>query len=178
LVQSFENRPLANTTTVRRKTLGELTSFQTFSQRAASLGAWLGWMGLIFYLSTKGWGGHQTESFMEKLLTDYLPPIRAQLSRTDLDTLNYAVRKLAHFTEYAILTTLGYGALSKALNQVSISALRYALLVSILFAISDEFHQAFEPGRTSLITDVFIDSLGASVAAFLLLKFAVRPRLS
>jgi VanZ family protein len=133
-------------------------------------------MGLIFYLSTKGWGLHQTESFMEKLLTEYLPPVRAQLSRTDIDMLNYAVRKLAHFTEYGILTTLGYGACFKALNQVPLTALRYALLVSILFAISDEFHQVFEPGRTSLITDVLIDSLGASVAAFFLLKFAVRSQ--
>jgi VanZ family protein len=177
-VQNFKNRPSANSTPVRRKTLGEPTPFQTSLQRAASLGAWLGWMGLIFYLSTKGWGGHQTESFMEKLLTDYLPPIRAQLSRTDLDALNYTVRKLAHFTEYAILTTLGYQACLKAFNQLPLTALRYALLVSVLFAISDEFHQAFEPGRTSLITDVFIDSLGASVAAFLLLKFAMRPQLS
>lgn len=113
---------------------------------------------------------------MDRLLTDYLPPLRAQLSRTDLDTLNYAVRKLAHFTEYAILTTLGYWACLKALNQLPLIALRYGLLVSILFAISDEFHQVFEPGRTSLITDVFIDSLGASTAALLLLKFAVRPQ--
>jgi VanZ family protein len=156
--------------------LGELTSFQISLQRAASLGAWLGWMGLIFYLSTKGWGNHQTESFMDKLLTAYLPPVRAQLSLAELDMLNYAVRKLAHFTEYAILTTLGYGACFKALNQMPLNALRYGLLVSILFAISDELHQAFEPGRTSLMTDVFIDSLGASAAAFLLLKFAVRPQ--
>jgi VanZ family protein len=133
-------------------------------------------MGLIFYLSTKGWGGHQTEFFMDKLLADYLPPLRAQLSRTDLDTLNYAVRKLAHFTEYAILTTLGYWACLKALNRLPLIALRYGLLVSILFAISDEFHQVFEPGRTSLMTDVFIDSLGASAAALLLLRFAVRPQ--
>jgi VanZ family protein len=133
-------------------------------------------MGLIFYFSTRGWGGHETQSFLDKLLTDYLPPVRAQLSQTALDTLNYAVRKLAHFTEYAILTTLGYRAWSRALNQVPLSALRYALLVSILFAISDEFHQAFEPGRTSLITDVLIDSLGASVAALITLKFVVRTQ--
>lgn len=156
--------------------MGEPTSFQTSFQRAVALGAWLGWMGLIFYLSTKGWGGHQTESFLEKLLTAYLPPVRDQLSRTDLDLLNYTVRKLAHFTEYAILTTLGYRACSKALNQIPTTALKFALFVSILFAISDEFHQAFEPGRTSLITDVFIDGLGASFAALLLLRFAVRTQ--
>jgi VanZ family protein len=156
--------------------LSEQTSFQFSLQRAAALGAWLSWMGLIFYLSTKGWGGHETQNFMDKLLTAYLPPVREQLSRTDVETLNYMVRKLAHFTEYAILTILGYRACSKGLDQVPSSALKSALLVSILFAISDELHQAFEPGRTSLVTDVFIDSLGASVAALLLLKFAVRAQ--
>jgi VanZ family protein len=133
-------------------------------------------MGLIFYYSTQKGGSHETQSLLDQLLTDYLPPIRRLLSQADLNTLNYAVRKLAHFTEYAILTTLGYWACSKALNQMPLAAVRNALLVAILFAISDEFHQAFEPGRMSLITDVFIDSLGASVAAVLLLKFAARPQ--
>lgn len=156
--------------------MGELTVFQLSLQRIGALVAWLGWMGLVFYLSTRGWGGHETQSFLDELLTDYLPPIRAQLSHTDLDTLNFMVRKLAHFTEYAILTALGYWAWSSTFKQVPLSALRYALLTSILFAISDEWHQSFEPGRTSLLTDVLIDSFGASFAALLLLKFAVSPQ--
>jgi VanZ family protein len=147
-------------------------------QRVATLGAWLSWMGLIFYFSTKSWGGHETESVLNWLLTRYLPPIRTQLSHTDLNTLNYVVRKLAHFTEYAILTILGYWAWFRALNQPSLLALRYTLGVSVLFAISDEFHQLFEPGRTSAFADVMIDGLGASAAALLMLKFFVRPQLS
>jgi VanZ family protein len=133
-------------------------------------------MGLIFYFSTQAWGGHKTLAALELLMADYLPLIRDQLSRADLSTLNFAIRKLAHFTEYAILTTLGYWAWFKALNRLPLFAIRYALLGSILFAVSDEFHQAFEPGRTSMGTDVLIDSLGASVAALLLLKFAVDPQ--
>ena len=154
----------------------DLTSQPTAFQRAATVGVWLGWMGLIFWFSTKGWGGHATESTLNRLLTQYLPAVRAQLSSTDLDTINFLVRKLAHFTEYAILTAIGYWTWTKALNQSPLSALRYALTVSVLFAISDEFHQAFEPGRTSLLTDVLIDGLGASAAA-LLLKFSLRPQL-
>ncbi len=153
-----------------------LTSSPIALQRAATVGVWLGWMGLIFWFSTKGWGGHQTESTLNRLLTQYLPAIRAQLSLTDLDTLNFLVRKLAHFTEYAILTAISYWT-CRAFNQSPLSALRYALIVSVLFAISDEFHQAFVPGRTSLLTDVLIDGLGASATA-LLLKFSLRPQLT
>ena len=33
-------------------------------------------------------------------------------------------------------------------------------IIGILYAISDEIHQSFTPGRGPKITDVFIDSLG------------------
>ena len=161
----------------RGEILQDLTSQPTAFQRAATVGLWLGWMGLIFWFSTQGWGGHETQSTLNRLLTQYLPAVRAQLSSTDLDTLNFLIRKLAHFTEYAILTVIGYWTWVKALNQPPLLAVRYALIVSVLFAISDEFHQAFEPGRTSLLTDVLIDGLGASAAA-LLIKSVLRPQLS
>jgi VanZ family protein len=38
-----------------------------------------------------------------------------------------------------------------------------ALGLCILYAISDEFHQSFVPGRTSRVMDVGIDTLGSLV---------------
>lgn len=38
-----------------------------------------------------------------------------------------------------------------------------ALLLAVLYAISDEFHQTFVPGRNGTPVDVAIDSLGASL---------------
>jgi VanZ family protein len=139
---------------------------------------WLAWMGLVFCFSTKSWGGMETQSELEKVLTLYLPSVRQQLSRTDLSTLNFVIRKMAHFTEYAILTTLGYFAWTKSLNQPALAALRYTLTCSIAFAITDEFHQLFEAGRTSLATDVLIDSMGAAVAALILQWRVVRSQIS
>ena len=43
----------------------------------------------------------------------------------------------------------------KRKNQIYIST-----MLGILYAISDEIHQSFTPGRGPKITDVFIDSLG------------------
>ena len=52
----------------------------------------------------------------------------------------------------------------KVKEKISIS-----LLVGILYAISDEIHQKFVPGRSCQITDVMIDSLGVTLGIFLLL---------
>jgi VanZ family protein len=125
-------------------------------------------MGVIFYFSTKGWGGTETKSWLDRLLTLYLPPVRELLTTPDLAQLNFIIRKLAHFTEYAILTALGYWGWFKGVGRSPQQALRIALFASILFAISDEFHQLLVPGRTSLLTDVFIDTLGASVSALVI----------
>jgi VanZ family protein len=39
-----------------------------------------------------------------------------------------------------------------------------ALLMAVLFAASDEFHQSFVEGRTSTLRDVLIDALGSTLA--------------
>ena len=39
----------------------------------------------------------------------------------------------------------------------------------ILYAILDEFHQSFSPGRTPKITDVYIDTLGIVLGILLVL---------
>ena len=41
-------------------------------------------------------------------------------------------------------------------------------ITSALYAISDEIHQAFVPGRAAEITDVLVDCLGAFVGAFII----------
>jgi VanZ family protein len=153
--------------------LNELTPMR----RSLLLFGWLAWMGLMFYFSTKGWGGQETQSGLEKLLS-LLPFIREQFSHADLAQLNFVARKMAHFTEYAILTLLGYLAWSVSLGQASLQAVRHALFCSIVFAISDEFHQLFEAGRTSLLTDVLINCLGASLVALVLQRVVLRSQVS
>ena len=41
--------------------------------------------------------------------------------------------------------------------------------IGILYAISDEFHQSFSPGRSPKVTDVYIDTLGVIVGALLVI---------
>jgi VanZ family protein len=47
-------------------------------------------------------------------------------------------------------------------------------VITIAFAISDEYHQTFVPGRDGNIRDVLIDSAGAGLACGII---AIRRRL-
>jgi VanZ family protein len=46
-----------------------------------------------------------------------------------------------------------------------------AVLISFLYALSDEFHQRFTPGRSSALNDIVNDTLAATVAGLLIWKF-------
>ena len=43
------------------------------------------------------------------------------------------------------------------------------IVIGILYAISDEFHQSFSPGRTPKVTDVYIDTLGIILGVLLVI---------
>lgn len=70
------------------------------------------------------------------------------------------VRKLAHFTIYLILGLL-------ITNYIDVYKIDKKLLISLilcfLYAISDEIHQLFVPGRSGEIRDVLIDAFGSFV---------------
>lgn len=54
----------------------------------------------------------------------------------------------------------------------------FALLICVLYAISDEVHQKFIPGRSGEVRDVIIDTAGASVgiSVYLLFGMIVKKR--
>lgn len=79
--------------------------------------------------------------------------------------LSVAVRKAAHFFEYMALGVLSFGAFFKIKRYLPRWLL--AVLFSFVYACSDEFHQRFIPGRAGLWRDVFLDTSGAMVGAFI-----------
>lgn len=82
---------------------------------------------------------------------------KSEKEKTELaEKIEYPIRKMAHATEYAILAIL-------FLNAMTISAKNavFALLYTACYAMTDEFHQLFVPGRSGQITDVLIDTGGA-----------------
>lgn len=72
------------------------------------------------------------------------------------------LRKYAHFIIYFFLGIIVKNALSvSGIN--GFTAFAIALGVCALYAVTDEIHQIFVPGRRALVTDVLIDSAGSLV---------------
>lgn len=78
------------------------------------------------------------------------------------------IRKTAHFSEYFILALLTYNLIRNFKLKYKIHII---LLFCLLYAISDEIHQYFIPGRVMSHIDVLIDFLGSLVAVYLISKF-------
>jgi VanZ family protein len=72
---------------------------------------------------------------------------------------DFTFKKLAHVTEYGILTILLASAVEIHIRHKGYALLTTAL-VAILYAFSDEWHQTFVPGREGTLRDVAIDALG------------------
>lgn len=88
-----------------------------------------------------------------------------QANREQLyEILEVIVRKGAHMTEYALLCLLVAFHLHTWKLEIGRLCLS-AVAVCAAYAASDEFHQLFVQGRSGQLTDVFIDTAGAVIAA-------------
>lgn len=81
-----------------------------------------------------------------------------------IDKLNHIVRKGAHFLEYALLAWC-FSLHLMAIKMTKRYLLLYATLFSAIYALSDEIHQNFVPGRSCQLSDVLLDSCGAATGA-------------
>lgn len=82
-------------------------------------------------------------------------------------SVDYIVRKTAHFTIYAIMGLLCFNALFNTYGRTEKKYWIIAIIICFLYAISDEIHQIFVPGRACMVKDVVIDTLGASLGSFI-----------
>jgi VanZ family protein len=80
----------------------------------------------------------------------------------NLGPLDLLFKKGGHALGYALLGLAYFYALPPRLRTGYRALL--ALLMAVLFALSDEYHQSFVEGRNSRLTDVVIDTAGAAVA--------------
>ena len=84
------------------------------------------------------------------------------------DKTEKIIRKVAHFSIYTVVGLLLMG----LLNTYKIKEnwrMILSILLGMLYAISDEIHQSFTPGRTPRIADVYIDTLGVILGILLIL---------
>ena len=133
----------------------------------------ISWMALIFYLSAQhaersaDLSGGITE-WVNEVIENVAPAAEFQI-----DEISFFVRKNAHFFAYMLLSILTLNAVRRSGGRGLVSMV-VALVISVLYAISDEVHQLFVPGRSGQVSDVLLDSAGALVG---ILLYALTSRL-
>jgi VanZ family protein len=137
---------------------------RTWQQRAWRYGPLLAWMAFIFFASTGGFSGSNTSRIIRPLLLWLFPTI----SEEQIYQVHFITRKIAHFAEYAVLAILAARAFSSSSRQ----SLRRrwflaSLLLVVVYALSDEYHQSFVPSRGASIYDSLIDMAGGLTALLL-----------
>lgn len=75
---------------------------------------------------------------------------------------DFAVKKTGHILLFGALSLFLYRALRMNNFSKKKSAI-LAVIITIFYGASDEFHQTFTQGRTPRIRDVFIDGVGATL---------------
>lgn len=122
------------------------------------------WLAVIFMASTGEFSAANTGSWLEPLLRWFSPHI----SHESIALVHLLVRKMAHFTEYAILALLAVRAFSTSPNErLRRTWFVGAFLLVSLYAFSDEFHQSFVPSRTASVYDSLIDIAGGTTVLML-----------
>jgi VanZ family protein len=99
------------------------------------------WAGFIFYLSS-------------------VPHLRFFAN----NLVDFIVRKIGHMGVFGILARLLARAFTRSTFWSWKKIFAVSLVLSILYACTDEYHQSFVPGRHPSVMDVAIDSFGAWTA--------------
>ena len=131
-------------------------------------------MGFIFYNSSRSGSLSNLRSYgIVQSLRDVKYDVEGKTNSTKLkqgalplssrdEKINLVIRKNAHAFEYCLLAVI----VSNLLFIVGLkgkNALTTIMFICLLFAVGDEFHQLFVPGRTSLVSDVLIDFAGSLI---------------
>ena len=123
----------------------------------------LGWMNLVFGFSAQD--STESSSLSQMIASWFSDDIIVQ------QKLEPIIRKIAHFSEYGLGGALFFSLFS-TFNIKERKRMLFAGLLGFTYAVTDEFHQLFVPGRTGKIVDVYIDSLGV-ITGILCMKLCI-----
>jgi VanZ family protein len=130
------------------------------------------WIALIAFMSGGQASMSNTSRFIRPLLEFLFPNSPEEI----LQMYHGYIRKLAHFTEYAILGLFASRAFCGSKNAlISSRWFIWSLGIVVLIAMSDEFNQSLESNRTGSVFDVLLDCFGglsAIITMFLYQRYS------
>lgn len=119
------------------------------------------WMLIIFWFSSQN--STQSSGTSQKVIKAVLKivsNVEQEQENIIVEQMQHIVRKMAHFSIYMIGGILLINLVS---TYTAKKAWMYAWLIGTMYAITDEIHQYFVPGRSCEIRDVVIDSSGVII---------------
>lgn len=132
------------------------------------------WMSLIFYMSAQP--AHESSQISGGIVSKLIAAFFSKFDSLSLtqqenltQTLTIIVRKTAHFLEYFILSIFAVFAVQTYKKYKLKSKMIFAFLFCVFYAVSDEVHQYFVPGRACRLMDICIDTAGSAVAICLMI---------
>lgn len=139
----------------------ELRQQKLKQQKLISTVLVLFWMTIIFLMSARNADVSTLDSHrVGAMIATIIHHVEPSFSIAELvERMDHAIRKTAHMSEYLILAML----LMNCLQAYGIKhkpGSGYAMVIGVLYAMTDEIHQYFVPGRACLLSDVLIDSGG------------------
>lgn len=146
-------------------------------QRKYLIVSWIAvlvWAGIIFYLSSQpaGASNHLSIGLLRLIVKSLGKAISLEIET--LAIVNHLLRKSAHFFVYLVFGGLVVNGL-RAGGITGKKGLATALGICVLYAVFDEIHQLFVPGRGGQLSDVVLDSIGA-IAGIGIFGFLFRRR--
>ncbi|GEL67797.1 VanZ family protein [Marinilactibacillus psychrotolerans] len=128
---------------------------------------------LLYFSSSMSYQDQNVQPFLARFLSG--EPLKGLLERVQFSYagnevsiqasgyagfIEFFIRKAAHFGSFFLLGTFWFLGLKNKSSSYVLAAL-VALLLAAGYASFDELRQSFNPNRTALMEDVFLDSLGA-----------------
>ena len=115
---------------------------------------------------SKGISTKVTEAILEK--SSKYNQLDKKKKKKVFNRANAVIRKIAHFSIYTLVGLLLMGIMTRTKLKDKRRIL-ITVVIGIIYATLDEFHQSFSPGRTPKITDIYIDTLGVILGILLVL---------
>jgi VanZ family protein len=115
---------------------------------------------LISVASTGSFGSTHTSRIIVPFLHWLLPHAR----RSTLEFIHHVIRKCAHVFEYFIFSLLVWRAFRSGRRGWGWTWAYSTIAVVAGFALLDEFHQLFVPGRGASVLDSLLDTCAGALA--------------
>lgn len=125
------------------------------------------WMIIIFMFSarngeTSGQDSHRVGKLIGKIVISGFEEWSEDEQMEFAVKVDHVVRKTSHALEYTMLGILVVGAFLEWEKNRKLQGVVY-WLIGTFYAMTDEIHQLFVPGRSGQVSDVCLDSAGVMV---------------